>query len=79
MHQYAGTPDSICRGDPEEAVKRMEEHLLLHHDDTKAVNTEDNPTNVAPKAGPGGTVEGGRAQIAIPGLSWNVLRFVPQK
>ena len=29
MHQYAGTPDSICRGDPEEAVKRMEEHLLL--------------------------------------------------
>jgi len=29
MHQYAGTPDSICRGNPEEAVKRMEEHLLL--------------------------------------------------
>ncbi|MBQ3478737.1 MAG: alpha-N-arabinofuranosidase, partial [Clostridia bacterium] len=58
---------------------RLEEHLLLHHDDTKAVNTEDNPTNVAPKAGPGGAVEGGRAQIAIPGLSWNVLRFVPHK
>ena len=58
---------------------RLAEHILLHHDDTKAVNTEDNPTNVAPKAGPGGTVEGGRAQIAIPGLSWNVLRFVPQK
>jgi len=58
---------------------RLEEHILLHHDDTKAVNTEENPTNVAPKAGPGGSVEGGRAQIAVPALSWNVLRFVPQK
>ena len=58
---------------------RLEEHLLLHHDDTKAVNTEENPMNVAPKAGPGGAVEGGKAQIAVPALSWNVLRFVPRK
>jgi alpha-N-arabinofuranosidase len=55
---------------------RLEEHILLHHNDTKAVNTEDNPMNVAPVAGPGGQVDGGRAKIAVPALSWNVLRFV---
>ncbi|MBQ9643588.1 MAG: alpha-N-arabinofuranosidase [Lachnospiraceae bacterium] len=57
---------------------RLDEHILLHHDDVNAVNTEENPDNVRPCAGPGGTVEGGRAQIRIPALSWNVLRFVPQ-
>ena len=51
------------------------EHILLHSDDVKAVNTESDPENVFPSAGPGGTVEGGRARIRIPALSWNVLRF----
>ena len=41
----------------------------------KAVNTEDDPDNVAPKQGPGGTVDSGRATIKIPALSWNVIRF----
>ena len=41
----------------------------------KAVNTEDKPDNVAPAAGPGGTVDGGRATVHIPALSWNVIRF----
>ncbi len=54
---------------------KLTEHVLLHHDDVKAVNTEDAPMNVAPAAGPGGTVDGGRAEIRIPALSWNVLRF----
>ena len=54
---------------------KMSEHLLLHHDDVKAVNTEDSPMNVAPAAGPGGAVDGGRAQVKLPALSWNVLRF----
>ena len=57
---------------------RLDEHILLHHDDVNAVNSEENPDNVRPCAGPGGTVDGGRAQIRIPALSWNVLRFVPQ-
>lgn len=57
----------------------LKEHILLHHDDVKAVNTEAQPDNVAPKAGPGGTMDGGRATIEIPALSWNVLRFVPKK
>jgi alpha-N-arabinofuranosidase len=54
---------------------RLAEHILLHHDDVKAVNTEENPGNVAPTAGPGGTVDGGRAQVKLPALSWNVIRF----
>ena len=41
----------------------------------KAVNTEENPNNVAPQAGPGGKIDGGRAEIRIPALSWNVVRF----
>ena len=56
---------------------RLSEHILLHHDDVKAVNTEENPGNVAPKPGDGGTMDGGRAQVRLPALSWNVLRFTP--
>ena len=56
---------------------QLQEHILLHHDDVNAVNTEENPDNVRPAAGPGGTVDGGKACIRIPALSWNVLRFVP--
>ena len=54
---------------------KLKEHILLHHDDVKAVNTEENPGNVAPSVGPGGKVDGGKAEIKIPALSWNVIRF----
>ncbi len=54
---------------------KLEEHILLHHDDVKAVNTEENPGNVAPVAGPGGSIDEGRAEIRLPALSWNVIRF----
>lgn len=54
---------------------RIAEHILLHHDDVKAVNTEENPYNVAPKAGPGGVIDGETATLKIPALSWNVIRF----
>ena len=54
---------------------KIEEHILLHHDDVKAVNTETAPDNVAPRPGPGGEISGGKADIHIPALSWNVIRF----
>lgn len=54
---------------------KLQEHILLHHDDVKAVNTEEHPDTVIPMAGPGGTIENGRAQIRVPALSWNVLRL----
>lgn len=57
---------------------RLEEHILLHHDDVKAVNTEENPDNVSPIAGPGGEMDSGRATIRVPALSWNVIRFTKE-
>ena len=51
------------------------EHTVLHHDDVKAVNTEENPDNVSPVKGAGGTLDGGRLTIAVPALSWNVIRL----
>ncbi|MEA5013037.1 MAG: alpha-N-arabinofuranosidase [Candidatus Limiplasma sp.] len=49
-------------------------HEVLVHEDVKAVNSEENPSNVAPRALPGGTLEGGRLVMEIPRLSWNVIR-----
>ena len=57
---------------------RPAEHILLHHDDVKAVNTEDDPDNVSPVAGPGGVIDGGKAEVRVPALSWNVIRFAPE-
>ena len=55
---------------------RLAEHILLHHDDVKAVNTEANPREVFPAPGPGGAIDGDTATLRIPALSWNVIRFV---
>ena len=54
---------------------RMTDHIVLHHDDVKAINTEENPFNVAPAPLPLTELDSGRAKIPIPPLSWNVLRF----
>lgn len=54
---------------------QIKEHIVLHHDDVKAVNTEENPKNVYPTQGPGGTMEQGKASVKIPALSWNVIRL----
>ena len=54
----------------------LAEHLFISHPDLLAVNTEQKPFEVVPKPGPGGTVDHGRAEMRVPPLSWNVLRFV---
>jgi alpha-N-arabinofuranosidase len=54
---------------------RIAEHILLHHDDVNAVNTEEAPDNVVPTAGPGGVIDGEKAAVKLPALSWNVIRF----
>ncbi len=54
---------------------KLKEHTMLHHDDVKAINTEENPNNVHPTAGPGGKVEDGKATLTVPALSWNVIRL----
>ena len=57
----------------------FEEHILLHHDDVKAVNTEEAPMNVAPVEGDRAEMDGGVAKIRVPALSWNVIRFGKQE
>ena len=57
----------------------MEEHIVLHHDDVKAVNTEECPDKVVPTTVPPAKPENGLMQIKLPALSWNVLRFHPVK
>ncbi len=57
---------------------KIAEHILLHHDDVKAVNTETDPDNVSPITGPGGTIFSGKAAVRVPALSWNVIRFEKQ-
>ncbi len=54
---------------------RLAEHIMLHHDDVKAVNTCDCPNNVAPSVGPGGVIEDDGAIVKLPALSWNVIRL----
>ena len=51
------------------------EHIVLHHDDVKAVNTEANPDNVAPMKGNGGVIDGGKLSVKLGKLSWNVIRL----
>ncbi len=51
------------------------EHIVLHHDDVKAVNTEGNPDNVAPAKGNGGIIDGGMLSVPLGKLSWNVIRL----
>ena len=54
---------------------KVAEHIVLHHDDVKAINTEANPDNVAPAQGNGGVIDGGKLNIVLPALSWNVIRL----
>lgn len=54
---------------------KISEHILLHHDDVHAVNTEVDPDQVKPVAGPGGVMDGGHLTVKLPALSWNVIRL----
>jgi len=54
---------------------KIAEHIVLHHDDVKAINTEADPDNVAPAKGNGGTIDGGSLSVVLPALSWNVIRL----
>ena len=51
------------------------EHIVLHHDDVKAVNTEENPDEVAPVQGELPVFDGGKMTVKLPALSWNVIRL----
>ncbi|SDD37737.1 alpha-N-arabinofuranosidase [Paenibacillus sp. UNCCL117] len=56
------------------------EHLVLEHDDLKAVNTRENPYNVQPHASGGAVVEDGTKVTAkLSPASWNVIRLKTAK
>ena len=50
-------------------------HTVLHHDDPKAVNTEDAPNTVKPEERAPLQMDGGRIRLTIPAFSWNMVRF----
>ena len=56
-------------------LTQVQEHILLHHDDVKAVNSEENPDNVAPVSIQGAKLDGGVLTVKLPALSWNVIRL----
>ena len=52
------------------------QHSVLHHDDLKAVNTEDAPDTVKPVDLPQKPCTGGVVELRLPKASWNVIRLV---
>jgi len=54
---------------------RFEEHSELHHDNVKAVNSEENPDAVVPVVRRDCRAENGRFTFHLSALSWNVLKF----
>jgi alpha-N-arabinofuranosidase len=51
------------------------EHILLHHNDVNAINSEQNPKEVVPLQGQGGKWDQDNGTIMLLPLSWNVIRF----
>jgi alpha-N-arabinofuranosidase len=49
----------------------------LVHDDLKALNTKEQPANVAPKELSGADVTAGKLTVTLPPASWNVMRLQP--
>ena len=58
---------------------KFQEHILLHHADAKAINTEQAPNTVVPFVRQDCESEGGYFKVQLPALSWNVLRFSVDK
>ena len=51
------------------------EHLVLEHEDPKAMNTAKHPNSVTPHKGGDAAVLDGRLTALLPRLSWNVIRL----
>ena len=53
----------------------VKEHIVLHHEDLKAVNTQSEPDNVIPETGAGAGVDAGVLTAVLKHKSWNVIRL----
>ena len=54
---------------------RVAHHTYIGDDEPSAANTQDAPDRVVPRRGGGIPVHGGVLRMALPALSWNMLRF----
>lgn len=52
---------------------KVEEHIVLEHDELRARNLEENPMKVAPHSCGDAKVGDGRLEGTLPKLSWNVI------
>ncbi|MBR4972568.1 MAG: alpha-N-arabinofuranosidase [Oscillospiraceae bacterium] len=53
----------------------VKEHLVLHHEDRYAVNTEEHPDNVVPSAGGDAVAADGKLSANFGKMSWNMIRL----
>lgn len=53
----------------------VQEHLVMHNEDLKAVNTEAHPDTVIPRADGSSRVDDGILQAVFKKKSWNVIRL----
>ena len=53
----------------------VKEHLVLHDEDLKAVNTEENQDRIRPEANGNARLEEGRLTAVLKHKSWNVIRL----
>ncbi|MGW4642425.1 arabinosylfuranosidase ArfA [Sphaerisporangium sp. NPDC004334] len=56
---------------------RVAEHLELADDDPSARNTAADPERVVPRQGAGAALDGRRATLTLPPVSWTIVRFAP--
>ncbi|MEV6981705.1 alpha-N-arabinofuranosidase [Sphaerisporangium sp. NPDC051017] len=56
---------------------RVAEHLELADDDPSARNTAADPQRVVPLQGTGLALDGRRATLTLPPVSWTIVRFAP--
>lgn len=54
----------------------LNEHIVYHHDDVLASNTEAEPDRVVPGSKPVSVFQNNQGVVKLPALSWNVLRFM---
>ncbi|GIH76790.1 alpha-N-arabinofuranosidase [Planobispora longispora] len=55
------------------------EHLELADEDPSATNTAADPDRVVPRPGAGLRLDGRRAALTLPPVSWSIVRFAPQE
>jgi alpha-N-arabinofuranosidase len=51
------------------------DHQVMAHADLKAVNSAENPGNVAPRPGAGASVAGGKLSLSLPAYSYQMIRL----